>query len=131
MAAVDSMVTIIRLLRWTEVLAYGPVTSRLPAHRNSRSVLLRLRQHEVVEERSELGICIEREHVRDVLIGPHDDHAACPPIDAAHCKDVVAALEVGAEHLLVVEQTVTSLAREKQRGHGPDVEHAMSLLEHC
>ena len=34
------------------------------------------RHHEAVEERRELVMGIERQHVRDILIGPHDDDAA-------------------------------------------------------
>ena len=68
--------------------------------------------------------------MRDVLIRPHDDHAPRLPIDAAHRKDVVAALDVGAEHLLIVAKAVSSLLGQKQRRHGLDGELTMSLLEH-
>ena len=68
--------------------------------------------------------------MRDVLIRPHDDHAPCLPIDAAHYKDVVIAFDVGAEHLLVVVKILTSLPGQKQGRHGRDGEIAMSLLEH-
>jgi hypothetical protein len=30
--------------------------------------------------------------MRNVLIRPHDNHASCLAIDAAHCKDVITAL---------------------------------------
>ena len=40
-------------------------------------------------------------------------------IDAAHREDVVAALEVGAEHLLVVAKSVASLRREQERRAWP------------
>ena len=55
-----------------------------------------------IEKCRELSMAIERKNMRDVLVRSHDDHAACVPIDAAHREDVVAALEVGAEHLFVV-----------------------------
>ena len=67
--------------------------------------------------------------MRDVLIRPNHHHAPRLPVDAAHRKYVVTALEVGAEHLFVVVQAVSSLAGQKQRGHGLDGELAMRLLE--
>ena len=75
-------------------------------------------------------MAIERQHMRDILIRPHHDHAAFVPIDAADRKDVVTALEVGAEHLFVVAKPVTSFRREKERGHRLDGELRMRLLEH-
>ena len=68
--------------------------------------------------------------MRDVLIRPHDDHASGLPINAAHRKDVVAAFDVGAKHLLIVVEAVTSLFGQKQRRHRLDGELPMSLLEH-
>ena len=68
--------------------------------------------------------------MRNVLIRPHDDHASGLPIDAAHCIDVVTALDVGAEHLLVVVKAVASLPRQKQRRHRLDGELTMSLLKY-
>ena len=87
-------------------------------------------QHEAVKIRRKLGMAIEREDMRDILVRPHHDHAAFVPIDAAHRKDVVAAFQVGAEHLLVVAKPVTSFRREQERGHGCDGELRMRLLEH-
>ena len=52
------------------------------------------------------------------------------PIDAAHRKDVVAALEIGAEHLFVVAKAVAPFRRKQERGHRLDGEFAMRLLEH-
>ena len=89
-----------------------------------------MRQHEAVEECSELLVSIKREDMRDVLIWAHNDHAACLTIDAAHGKDVVAAFDVGAEYFLVVAEPVTPLLGQKQRRHGLDGEFMMSLLEH-
>src|SRR5947199_3722 len=70
-------------------------------------------QHEAVEVGGKLGMAVKRKHMRDILVRPHHDHAAFVPIDAAHRKDVVAALEIGAEHLFVVAKSVTSFCREK------------------
>ena len=69
--------------------------------------------------------------MRNVLIRPHDNHASCLAIDAAHCKDVITALDVGAKYLLVVVKSVTSLPREKECGHSLDGEFTMMLLEYC
>src|SRR6516164_2355794 len=66
----------------------------------------------------------------DILIRSHDDHASCLPIDTAHCKDIVASLDVRAEHFFVVMKTVTSLPWQKQPRHGLDGELTMRLLEH-
>src|SRR6516164_5594509 len=74
---------------------------------------------------------MQRKDMRDVLIRPHDDYAPCLPVDAAHCKDVVTALDVGAEHLLVIVKAMTSLPGQKQRWHGLNGELTMRLLEHC
>jgi hypothetical protein len=87
-------------------------------------------QHEAVEIGREFGMTIERQHMRDILIRPHHDHAAFAPIDAAHRKDVAAALEIRAEHLLVVAESGASFRREQERGHRLDGEFAMRLLEH-
>src|SRR5882724_11362253 len=84
-------------------------SSRCVFRRPTRAPV-RLRQHEAVEIRRELLVSIERrQDLRYVLIRPHDDHAPRLPINAAHGKDVVAALDVGAEHLLVIVKTVASL----------------------
>src|SRR5262245_21991168 len=66
----------------------------------------------------------------NVLIRPYNNHASCFLIDAAHCKDVVAAPDAGAEHFLVVVKPVTPLPGQKQCGHGIDGKFTMSLLEH-
>ena len=68
-------------------------------------------RQEAVEKRSKLLKSIERENVRNVLVRPHDHHAPRLAIDAAHGEDVIAAFEVGAEHLFVVAKSVTSLPR--------------------
>ena len=55
---------------------------------------LRLR-HEAIEERRELRIAVERQNMRDVLVRPHDHHAAPFAIDAAHGEDVLPLLRSG------------------------------------
>ena len=67
--------------------------------------------------------------MRDVLIRPHDDHAANFSVDAAHGEDVVAAFEVRTKYLLIVLKSETSLVRQKQRRHRLDGKLTMSLLE--
>lgn len=68
--------------------------------------------------------------MRDVLIGSHDNHAPSLPIDTAHRKDVVTALNVRAEHLFVVVKAITALPGQKERRYGLDGELMMGLLEH-
>src|ERR1700761_4637247 len=63
------------------------------------------REQDGRKERSDVVACIERQDVRDELVGPHDDQAAALAIDPAHVEDVAARLSVGAEHLLVVDQS--------------------------
>src|SRR6188768_2839196 len=86
--------------------------------------------HETIEECRELLIAIERKNVRDVLVGPHDHHAPPFAIDATHGEDVIAAFEVGAEHLFVVAKSEPSLPRQKEGRHGLDGDVVMALLEH-
>src|SRR2546423_8286238 len=90
--------------------------ARMASPKAQRSLLRRSvrTQHEAVEVGGKLGMAVKRKHMRDILVRPHHDHAAFVPIDAAHRKDVVAALEIGAEHLFVVAKSVTSFCREKE-----------------
>ena len=88
-------------------------------------------QHEAVEIGRKLRMTIEREHIRDVLVRPHDDHAAAARSMPRRSKDVVAALQVGAEHLFVVAKPVTSLRRAAATAACVSMrEFAMRLLEH-
>jgi hypothetical protein len=48
--------------------------------------------------------------MRDILIRPHDDDAALT-VDAAEIEDVLVGLQVGAKHLLVVSQAVSTVLR--------------------
>jgi len=67
--------------------------------------------------------------VRDVLVRTHDNHATSVSIYATHCEDVMAVFEVWTKHLFVVEKSVTSFPGQKERGHSPQREIAMMLLE--
>jgi hypothetical protein len=67
--------------------------------------------------------------MRDVLVRPHYDHAAALSLDTAHGKDVMAILEVGTEHLFVVEKPVTSFPGQKECGHSLKDDIAMMFLE--
>ena len=85
--------------------------------------------HKAIEECCELGICIERENMRDVLVRSHDNHATPVSIDAPHVENVMAALQVRAEHLFAVTKPVMALPGQKERGHGLDGKLKMALLE--
>src|ERR1019366_1202239 len=85
--------------------------------------------HEAIEERGELVVGIEREHMRNVLVWTDDGDAALLPIDTPHLENVVAAFQVGAKYLLVVAKPVAPFAGEQEGGHGLDREFAMALLE--
>ncbi len=65
----------------------------------------------------------------DVLVRSHDDHATAVSMDAAHVEDILAGLQVRAEHLLIVAKPVAALLGQKQGGHGRDGNVAMALLE--
>ena len=66
---------------------------------------------------------------RDILVRPHDDDAALLAIDATHVENVVPALEIRAEHLLVVAEPVTALPRQKELGHVFELQLPVGLLE--
>src|SRR5580692_9839007 len=52
-----------------------------------------------------------------------------PLIDAPHVENVMAALQVRAEHLFVVTKPVMALPGQKERGHGLDGKLKMALME--
>src|ERR1017187_9164940 len=85
--------------------------------------------HEAIDERGELVVGIEREHMRNVLVWTDDGDAALLPINTPHLENVVAAFQVGAKYLLVVAKPVAPFAGEQEGGHGLDREFAMALLE--
>ena len=87
-------------------------------------------QHEPIKEPGELRIRIERQNMRDELVRPHDHHAAVLAIDAAHGEDVMSALQVGAEHLFVIAQTVAAFPRQEKVRHSLDRNLAVPLLKH-
>src|SRR5687767_9937366 len=100
----------------------GLAALRRPGMTKACTSALRLLRHKSIEERRELRIPIEWQHVRDELVRSHDHHAAPFAIDAAHGEDVLAAFVVGTEHLLVVMQLVPALPRQQEGWHGFDVE---------
>jgi hypothetical protein len=85
--------------------------------------------HEAIEEFRKLGKGIERQNMRYVLIRSYDDHAAPVSINAPHVENVIAALQVGAEYLFVIDKPVAALSRQEERGHRFDRKLAMALLE--
>ena len=88
------------------------------------------RQHESGEIGGQCFVPIERKDLPDILIRSNDHHASRLPINSAHGKDIAPAFNVAAKHLLVVAKPVTSLSRQKQRGHRFKGERPMSLLKH-
>src|SRR4051794_1435949 len=85
--------------------------------------------HKAIKECGELGMRIERENVRDVLVRPHDNHAAPVTIDSPHVENVMAALQVRTEHFFIVMKSIPALPGQKERGHGLNGKGAMALLE--
>src|SRR5882757_10884059 len=85
--------------------------------------------HEAVEEGRKRRVGIERQDVGNILVWSHDDDAAPVSIDPAHIENVVAAFQVGAEHLLVVTKLVAALPGQEKRWHSVDCKLAMALLE--
>jgi hypothetical protein len=51
-----------------------------------------------------------------ILIRPHDNQTACMPIYAAHRKDILTALDVRTEHLLIVPEAVASFLGRRSAG---------------
>src|SRR5262245_32974455 len=87
-------------------------------------------EQEASEERAEFVVRVQREHVRNVLVGADDDHCAPRTVHAARDEDVRTVLEVGAEGLLVVVDREATLAREQQRWQLVQLEIAVSLLKY-
>ena len=73
---------------------------------------------------------VEGQDMADILIGPHDDHAAAVSIHAAHRVNVAAASKVGAEDLFVILKPVAAFARHEKRGHIFEAQPAMVPLKH-
>ena len=85
--------------------------------------------HEAIEERAELRMPVERQKMRNILIWPHDHHAAALAVDVTQTEDVTAAFQIGAEHFLVVAESVASLPRQEKGWHRFDGQLAMTLLK--
>ena len=71
---------------------------------------------------------VEREDVGHVLVRSDDDDATLGSVDASAVEDVRTETEVGAEHLLIVDEPEPTLARSEQRRHGVDRQVSMGLL---
>src|SRR5271163_1283514 len=109
-----------------EKVQTSPALRPLSGDEAARSSL----QHESVEERGELGIVVERKNMGDILVRPHDDRAPTRSIDAPQIENIGAALQVRAEHLLIVAESKTALTRQEESGHCFDSQFAMALLEY-
>ena len=70
--------------------------------------------HESVEKGRKLCVSIERQNVGNILIRSHDDHTPSVSINTTHIENVVAAFQVGAEHLLVVAKLVATLPGQQK-----------------
>src|SRR5260370_32066988 len=97
------------------------ISSRIPK-------LLTIEQ-ESSGERCEFGVRVQREYVRNVLVGADNDNRPLPTVDAAQLEDVGTVLEVRAVGLLVVDKPEAPLARKQNRRELFDLEVAVSLLE--
>src|SRR6516162_213073 len=112
---------------WPEDCHVGSLPDA-PARASKSSVIL---PHEAIEEGRKLRVGIERQDVGNILVRSHDDHAAAVSIDTAHIENVVAAFQVGTEHLLVVTKRIAALPGQEKRWHSVDCKFAMTLLEDC
>jgi len=79
------------------------------------------------EELRQRLVGIQRENMRDILVGT-DDHYTAIPADAAHVEDV-ACLWVRAKCLLVVDEAERSFSRKQDRWQVVDCEIRDRLLE--
>src|SRR5207244_2900956 len=86
-------------------------------------------EQESSEERCEFVVRVQREYVRNVLVGADNDNRALLTVDAAQLEDVGTVLEVGAVGLLVVDKPEAPLARKQNRREFFDLEVAVPLLE--
>src|SRR6266478_2278866 len=77
----------------------------------------------------EFVVRVQREYVRNVLVGADNDNRALLTVDAAQLEDVGTVLEVGAVGLLVVDKPEAPLARKQNRRELFDLEVAVPLLE--
>ena len=95
------------------------------------SLMPRLRpsSHETIKKRGQRFIAIQWKNDRNVLIWPHDHHAAALTIDAAHVEYVVACLRIGAEYFFVIAERETAFPGEEKGRHALDGEALVPLLE--
>src|SRR6266481_9935540 len=86
-------------------------------------------EQESSEVRREFVVRVQREYVRNVLVGADNDNRALLTVDAAQLEDVGTVLEVGAVGLLVVDKLEAPLARKQNRRELFDLEVAVPLSE--
>src|SRR5258708_36614966 len=72
-------------------------------------------EQESSEVRREFVVRVQREYVRNVLVGADNDNRALLTVDAAQLEDAGTVLEVGAVGLLVVDKPEAPLARKHNR----------------
>jgi ABC transporter substrate binding protein len=76
-------------------------------------------------------MAIERQNMRDKLVGAHDHQASPSSIDAPHGEDVLPVFEVRAKDLLIVAQSEAAFTWKKERRQFPDVDIVVALLKDC
>src|SRR5258708_3331672 len=86
-------------------------------------------EQESSEVRREFVVRVQREYVRNVLVGADNDNRALLTVDAAQLEDVGTVLEVGAVGLLVVDKPEAPLAGKQNRRELFDLEVLVLLLE--
>src|SRR5258705_13791137 len=86
-------------------------------------------EQESSEVRREFVVRVQREYVRNVLVGADNDNRALLTVDAAQLEDVGTVLEFGAVGLLVVDKPEAPLARKQNRRELFDLEVAVPLSE--
>src|SRR5258708_33043328 len=86
-------------------------------------------EQESSEVRREFVVRVQREYVRNVLLGADNDNRALLTVDAARLEDVGTVLEFGAVGLLGVDKPEASLARKQNRRELVDPEVARPLAE--
>ena len=74
-------------------------------------------------------MCVNRQDMRDILVGTDDYHTALLPLDRAHVEDVTCVLQIGAEHFFVVHQPEPAFSWKQQLRHRLQCEIAETLLE--
>src|SRR5258708_12424433 len=77
----------------------------------------------------EFVVRVQREYVRNVLVGADNDNRALLTVDAAQLEDIGTVLEVGAVGLLVVDKPEAPLARKQNQRELFDLEVAVPLSE--